>query len=342
MTQSLQRADILIEHRQGLQVFAQISLLIIPSLLSVIVPFTLFVSALFAIQRLHADSEIAVIFAAGVSRQRIAAPFLVLALGAAAATLWINVDLMPRSYRILKRQVAELRADVASAVLRSGEFIPAGDGYTIYVEDVGANGALKGIVISDYHDPAHQRIYMAQRGALRDTREGTMLFLTNGNIQRVSPDTGQIDIASFKQTVINLDAYKRSGVAPKLELTERYLSELFDPDLSDEWERQNRRALAAEGHGRLAAPIYAFAYVLIAILAVTGGPYNRRDYSLRVVAACAIAGGLRISGIILQGLSSAATPFWTLYAVPVAAIGVAGALTVGWRPWRHASAMAPR
>lgn len=333
MTQSLQRADILIEYRQGLVAFSQISLLIIPSLLSVILPFTLFVSALYAIQRLHADSEIAVMFAAGVSRLRIAAPFLLLALGAAAATLWINVDLMPRTYRILKQQVADLRADVASAVLRSGEFIPAGDGYTIYVEEAGAKGALKGLIISDYHDPALHTIYMAQRGVLRDTRAGAMLFLANGNIQRVSPDTGQIDIATFEETAINLESYRRRGGDLKLELTERYLSELFQPNLNDEWDRKNQRALVAEGHARLAAPIYAFAYVLIALFAVTGGPYNRRTYGLRLVAACAAAGGVRVGGIVLQGFAGAAAPNWSLYALPIAAGAVAGALIAGWRPF---------
>lgn len=334
MTQSLQRADILIEYRQGLQAFAQISLLIIPSLLSVIVPFTLFVSALYAVQRLHADSEIAVMFAAGVSRMRIAAPFLVLALGAAAATLWINVDLMPHSYRTLKKQVADLRADVASAVLRSGEFIPAGDGYTIYVEEAGAKGALKGLIISDYSNPAARTIYMAQRGVLTETPEGSVLVLANGNIQRVSADTGQIEIARFRQTSINLDRYRRRGETLQLELTERYLSELFHPDLNDAWDRQNQRALAAEGHGRLAAPIYAFAYVLIALFAVTGGPYNRRSYGLRLLAACVVAGGLRVGGVVLQGMAGSVAPFWTLYAVPLVAAAVAAALIAGWRPLR--------
>ncbi|HPE32389.1 MAG TPA: LptF/LptG family permease, partial [Parvularculaceae bacterium] len=46
MTQSLQRADVIVEYSQGLQVFARLSLLIIPSLLTVIIPFSLFAAAL--------------------------------------------------------------------------------------------------------------------------------------------------------------------------------------------------------------------------------------------------------------------------------------------------------
>ena len=66
MTQALQRVDIIIEHGQGLGIFLYLSLLIIPSLLAVIIPFALFGAVVYALHRLHSDSEIAVMFAAGV------------------------------------------------------------------------------------------------------------------------------------------------------------------------------------------------------------------------------------------------------------------------------------
>ena len=74
MTQSLQRIDIIVEHGQGLGVFLFLSRLIIPSLLAVIIPFALFGAVVYALYRLHSDSEIAVMFAAGVSRRRTGAP----------------------------------------------------------------------------------------------------------------------------------------------------------------------------------------------------------------------------------------------------------------------------
>ena len=102
MTQSLQRIDIIVEYGQGFGVFAFLSLLIIPSLLAIIIPFSLFGASVFALYRLHTDSEIAVMFAAGVSRWRLTAPILLITALGALATYYINVDLMPRSYRVLK------------------------------------------------------------------------------------------------------------------------------------------------------------------------------------------------------------------------------------------------
>ncbi|MEE2692298.1 MAG: LptF/LptG family permease [Pseudomonadota bacterium] len=326
MTQSLQRAEILVEYSQGLGVFAWLSLLIVPSLLAVIVPFALFAAALYTLQRLHADSEIAVMFAAGVSRLRIGAPLLLLACAGALATLWVNLDLMPRSYRLLKREVADIRADFASTILRDGEFTTLADGFTIYVEEVRPGGQLIGLLINDYRNKGGAETYMAQRGLLRDTPQGPVLYLANGNVQRVARYTGAVEFVRFQETAINIADFDKRGADLQLELTERYLPELFHPDRSKAWDRENARVLRAEGHNRLASPLYAFAYVLIALYALIGGAYNRRGYGLRIALACAAAGAARITGFVLQSLAGETGGYWTIYLAPVAIIIVLGML----------------
>lgn len=331
-TQSLQRADVIVEHGKGLIVFARLSVLIIPSLLSVIIPFALFAGALYGLQRLHADSEIAVMFAAGVSRLRIGAPLLLISTGAAAATLWINLDLMPSSYRLLKREIADIRADIASAVLKSGEFVTLADGFTIYVEEAGPGGQLKGLLVNDYRNGAAPETYMAQKGLLQDTPAGPILQLSNGNIQRVARYTGQVEIIRFDRTLINVGLFSASGGKLQLEMTERYLDELFHPDLTNEWDRANAALLAAEGHNRLSSPLYVFAFALIALFALIGGPYRRQGYALRIAAAAAAAGALRLFGVLLQGASAATGAYWLQYAVPLVAIVILLVLLIRGAP----------
>ncbi|MEQ8750592.1 MAG: LptF/LptG family permease, partial [Amphiplicatus sp.] len=326
MTQSLQRAEILVEYSQGFGVFAWLSLLIVPSLLAVIVPFALFAAALYTFQRLHADSEIAVMFAAGVSKLRIGAPFLLLAFVGAAATLWVNLDLMPRSYRLLKREVADIRADFASAVLRGGEFVTLSDGFTVYVEEVRPGGQLVGLLINDYRRSGGTETYMAQRGLLRDTPQGPVLYLANGNVQRVARYTGVVEFVRFQETAINITDFDQRGGDLQLELTERYLPELFNPDRENAWDRENARILKAEGHNRLASPLYAFAYVLIAIYALIGGAYTRRGYGTRIAIACAAAGGVRVAGFLLQSLAGETGSYWVIYFAPALIIVFLGAL----------------
>ncbi|MEM9014383.1 MAG: LptF/LptG family permease [Pseudomonadota bacterium] len=330
MTQVLQRVDIIVEYGQGFGVFAFLSILIIPSLLAVIIPFAIFGAIVYALYRLQTDSEIAVMFAAGVSRMRIVAPIMVLTAIGALATVYVNIDLMPRSYRVLKQSVANIRADVASSILRSGEFTALGDGFTVYIDDARPGNQFIGLLINDYRNGDAPETYLAQRALLRDTDEGTLLFLRNGNIQRVSPETGEVSFIRFEEWSINISSLRDGPAELQLELTERYLGELFNPDLSKPYDRENAAKLIAEGHARLAAPIYAFAYAFIGLYALIGGAYSRQGFVLRVAAAGVTIFVLRVAGFLAQGFAEN-TGFHALqYAIPTLTATLFALLLFDW------------
>lgn len=337
-TQSLQRIEIIVDHGQGLGVFLFLSLLIIPSLIAVIIPFALFGAVVYALYRLHSDSEIAVMFAAGVSRQRIAAPLLLVTSVAALATLYVNIDLMPRTYRVMKQTVAEIRADFVTSLLHSGEFVDATDGFTVYVDEVKPGGQLVGLLINDYRNAEDRKTYMAQRAILQETDVGPLLLLKNGNIQSVDDYSGNVDIVRFEDWAINISTFQQGPGELQLEMTERYLGELLQPDLSKPYDRINADKLKAEGHARLASPLYAFAYVLIGLYSLIGGAYTRRSYFLRVAAAGAAIFGLRVIGFMTQNVAGATGEMWMAYATPLAAIGVAAFLLFAPPPSRRPTA----
>ncbi len=322
MTQTLQRIEIVVEHGAGLAVFGFLSLLIIPSLLAVIIPFALYGAAVYALYRLHSDSEIAVLFAAGVSRLRLSLPILGLTAVGALATLYVNVDLMPRSYRMLKEQVAAIRADVASSILRSGEFTTFVDGFTIYIDEARPGSQFTGLLVNDYRDPDDVKTYMAERALLQDTENGPMLFLRNGNLQRKSSEKTEVAMIPFDELAVNVATYQDAPRELVLELTERYPRELLNPDMSKPYDRANAGKLIAEGHSRFAGPLYAFAYVLIGLYALIGGPYSRRGYVVRMAAAGGVIFLLRIGGFMAQGLVAEYGGFWLLYAIPLEAIAI--------------------
>ncbi len=321
MTQTLQRIDIIVEHGQGLGVFLILSLLIIPSLLAVIIPFAIFGAVIYALYRLHSDSEIAVMFAAGVSKWRIAAPLLAITTLAALATFYVNVDLMPRTYRVMKQMVADIRADFISSLLRSGEFIDAGDGLTVYVDEVRPGNQLTGLLINDYRNAEDRKTYIAQRAVLKITEDGPLLLLKNGSIQSVADYTGKVDIIQYEDWAIDVSSMQKNNTEFQLEMTERYLGELLNPDMRNAYDRQNADKLIAEGHARVAAPLYAYAYVIVGLYALIGGSYTRRSYFVRVAIAGATVFALRIAGFIVQGFAGGNGEMWLLYAPPLAVLG---------------------
>ena len=317
MTQVLQRVEIIVDHGQGLGIFAMISVLIIPSLLAVIIPFGVFGAVAYALYRLHSDSEIAVIFAAGVSRLRIARPILLLTAIGALATLYVNVDLMPRSYRLLKMTIADIRADVASSVLKSGEFTTFIDGFTVYVDESRPGGQFVGLLVNDYRDSDDPRVYMAERALLQETENGPMLFLRNGMVQRGDPLSDNLSFIPFEEVSVNVSEQQGNRDEFFLEVTERYPHELLNPDMSHPYDQRFAGKLIAEGHARYAAPIYTFAYVLICLYALIGGAYSRQGYVLRLCAAGAAIFGIRVAGFVLQGIVEGTGAYWQLYAVPL-------------------------
>src|SRR6266481_4311623 len=85
MTQALRLLDLVINRGQSAGIFAYLTLLMLPTVLVVIVPIAFFAAVLYALNKLNSDSELVVMWSAGVSRLQLAVPVLVAA--ATAMTL---------------------------------------------------------------------------------------------------------------------------------------------------------------------------------------------------------------------------------------------------------------
>ena len=88
-----------------------------------------------------------------------------------------------------------------------------------------------------------------------------------------------------------------------LEPGERYLHELFWPGTGVD-DLANIGRMRAEGHDRLAAPLYSMTLTMIALAAVLAGGFNRRGRRLRIVLAIGCIAVVRAAGVGLVGLSA--------------------------------------
>ncbi|MEM9750236.1 MAG: LptF/LptG family permease [Pseudomonadota bacterium] len=344
LTQSLQRIDIIVERGQTAGVFFKISLLILPSLLTVIIPFALLAAVLYGLHKLRGDSELVILSAAGVSRLRMAGPILVLSMIAAGAVLFLNLWLAPLSYRAMKTEVAHIRADVVGSLLRGGEFLSPVSDLTFYARETLPGGQFRGLMVYDRRKEERPVAYLAESALMRETLSGPQLLMATGTIQRRKPGDDAVSILNFDQYALDISQFAKAGAAFQLELTERYLSELLHPDPESRWDRDNHGRLIAEGHNRLASPLYAVAYGLLALVAVAGGP-RRRGGGWGPLWAVIAALGLRICGFLTQS-AAASSPMWNAgqYAVPLtAALACYAILAWGRHPasGRSAPALAP-
>lgn len=321
LTQILQRVDLMVDDGGSLASFLKVTILLLPSLMGVILPFALLASVLYALNLFASDNELPVMKAAGASRLRLARPLVFLSVLAGLAVLWINLDLQPRSYRVMKDTIESVRSDIARSFIREGVFAEVTDGVTVYAEEVRPGDQYIGLFIHDESNPAEIKTYTAERGLFEMSRSGPKLLLKRGTAQYRNPETGSIDIIRFIETAVDLAAFREEGEERNLDGTERYVSELLRPDMSNPHDVERAGRFIAEGHARLATPLYCPAFAFIALAFLLTAPVSRRGHGRQLMFAIGAAVLLRTFGYVLQSAGDAQPAFNMLqYVLPLAAI----------------------
>lgn len=339
LTQSLRFLDLIINKGLSIGGFLYLTLLLLPSFLTIILPISAFTAILFVYYRLESDSEIVVMRAAGLSHMSLMRPALLMATGVTALTFLLTLYLMPLGFRTFKDLQFVVRNSFAPVLIQEGTFNNIVTGVTVYVRERSSNGALSGILVHDSRDPERPVTMMAERGALVMTEDGPRVVMVNGNRQEVESDRGVLSLLYFDQYSLDLGGIAESPTYRWREGGERYLHELFNPgDTPDDIKSADK--LRAEAHRRLVTPLYAFALALIAVAGVLGGRFNRREKWMRVVAAGGLAVGFELVGAALVPFvesDPALTPLMYLHVV----ITVLAGLYFLWRSPRLAPAMVP-
>ena len=327
MTQALRLLDLVINRGQSAGIFAYLTVLMLPSLLVVILPIAFFGAALYALNRLNSDSELVVMWSAGISRLQIALPVLAAAALAMAFTYACSLYLMPLGQGVMRDKVFDIRADIGAAILREGAFTTPSEGLTVFIRELAPNGEIRGILVHDNRQPQRPLTYLAESGVLVQSPEGARLIMQNGNIEQGEGRGARLSVLGFERYVFDLDQYAGPQRASDRDTNERYLAELLEAQSAPGVPVVRRGVYLAEAHNRLSAPLYCIAFALIALAATTKGRMARTSYALRLSGAALMGATLRLVGYAAQGLAARSPQFnFILYLLPVAGILVAAAV----------------
>lgn len=303
LAQGLSQTDLIVDNRQSALTYLRVVALGAPQIIAVLAPIALFVAALNALNRIHRDNEIVVSEAAGMTRWQVASPVLRLAVFVAIIHLLVNLFVQPLAQRELRETISDARADFASALIRPGAFTYPVDGLTIYVRE-SSGGIFRGMLISDTRTYDAPVDYIAQAGTVVEIEGEPAIRMTNGQIQQIDPQ-GSLSILNFDDYVFELSDFLAEDADLVLKASDRFLHELFYPDLSDFYQHRDQYRFLAEAHARLAGPLLNIAMALIAVIAVIGGNFSRRGYQRRIMVS--VVGGLFLVILTLTIPPSAAS-----------------------------------
>ena len=187
LTQSLRFVKLVVDHGLSFGVFLELTALLVPSFVAVILPITTFVVVQFVYQRLAGDRELTVMRAAGLSpispwRGRRWLWRCWRPLAGYALNLWI----VPASLTALPA-ISSGRSATASPrfCCRTGFSPRFPTGSRSISAPATPDGMLHGILVDDARDPAAETTVLARAGRLVDGPHGPEVLLLDGSRQQI-------------------------------------------------------------------------------------------------------------------------------------------------------------
>ncbi len=302
LTQSLRFIDLVVNRGLSLVVFLQLTGLLIPSFVAVILPITTYVVVQFTYQRLASDRELTVMRAAGLSSYALARPAMMLAMIAVATCFVLDVWVVPSASAAFREEQFRIRNRMAAFMLQDGVFTQVSDDMTVYVRKRDSDGTLHGVMIDDARQKNAHATILARRGRFLPSTDAPRVLLLDGTRQEIDHQTGRLNILTFAQNVIDLTSNKSTAQRFR-DATEMSLGELLHPDPAVV-AAHDRSKFIVEAHRRLTAPLTAASFAFVALVAVLRGAFQRHGGLLRPFLAVLVVVGLLAVGLMIANLAA--------------------------------------
>ena len=302
LTQSLRFVELVVNRGLSIGVFLELTGLLIPNFVAVILPITTFVVVQFVYQRLAGDRELTVMRAAGLSPLMLSRPALALVLGVVAISFVLNIWVVPRSYTGFREYQFEIRNRMAAFLLQEGVFTPVSDDLTVYIRSRDRDGTLRGILVEDARQKNSRATILAETGRLIDGGSGPRVLLQNGSRQEIDRNTGRLNVLTFAENSIDLASSAKNGETRYRDSAEMSLAELVNP--ASALNARDIGKLLVEAHRRLSAPFTAASFAMVALVSVLTGAFRRYGTFLRPLVAVLSVVALLAIGLAVQNLAA--------------------------------------
>lgn len=302
LTQSLKLVELVVNRGLSLRVFFELTGLLIPGFVAVILPITTFVVVQFIYQRLAGDRELTVMRAAGLSPWQIARPGLMAAMLACALGLLLNLVVVPASSEAFRRYQFEIRNKVAAFLLQEGVFTQVSDQLTVYVRARDPDGALRGILVQDDRQPNARATILAESGQLLSSTGAPRVLLQNGSREEIDRKTGRLDVLTFAEDTVDLATNGKNEEQRFRDVNELPLASLLHPDASVP--ERDRGKYIVEAHRRMSQPITSVGFALIALASVLTGGFKRHGNVMRPAAAVGVMVVLLALGLTVASIAT--------------------------------------
>ncbi len=331
--------DQLISDGQSALVFLEFTALGLPKLVTTVLPIAAFSATAYVANRMNNESEFTVIQATGSSPFRMMQPILVFGFIAFAMASVLHHLLMPLAQEQLNEREVEITQNATARLLTEGRFLHPSKGVTFYTQEIGEDGVLNNVFLSDGRRKSEGIFYTAEQAYLIRDGARTSLIMINGMVQRLSEKDDRISTASFRDFSFDISALVQNTQSERLHPDRMTTWELMQP--WDELSEKTGRSLGYityDFHTRFAEPLFCIAAALVGFSFVLIGGYSRFGVWREVAFGFATLVALDGARSTLQNPVRSDPNLWPLLYFPFA-FGTALALFLIWISARPQGAM---
>jgi lipopolysaccharide export system permease protein len=268
--------DRLIGDGQSVLVFLEFTALGLSGLILLVLPLAAFAASVYVTNRLSVESEITVMLATGSSPWRLARPVLWFGVMVGAMMAILAHVLVPASLNELTLRENEINQDVTARILTEGTFLHPSAGVTLYTRDIGDDGILRDVFLSDRRDPATRLTYTAATAYLVRQEGQTSLIMVDGLAQRLDTRSQRLTTGTFNDFSYDISALVRGA-----EDQSRHVRAMPTRELLGRWSEVSAAGgsgagiVAEEFHSRFAQPIFAVIAAMIGYSVLICGGFSR-------------------------------------------------------------------
>jgi len=283
--------------------------------LPLILPLGLMIGLMLGIGRLHRDSEMPVLVAAGVSPRRLLRPVLLVVMPVVVVVAGCSLWLGPWARDVSWRMIQEGNRSLLITGLDAGRFVELpGGGGVVYVNTMSNDGVEMGRVFIYREKDGRLDVTTAQSGMLSIEGEQRYLGLMDG-FRVEGPLGGERDFRMMRYARNDVRLPDAEPSTDRNEAERRPTLELW---------RDDSVAARAQLHARISPPLMALAFALMSIPLARSPPRQAR-YGRIVLGFLAYVVGMNLmllgSGWITLGTIPQALGMWWL-TLPLLACGV--------------------
>ena len=315
--QAVNYLDIIVEDGRDYIVYISYSLLSFPKIISKILPFAIFFSFFYVINKYETNNELMIFWNFGVEKIKLINFIIMASMIITIFQLFITILLVPESQNISRSLIRTSSVDFIDSFVKQKKFNDNINGLTIYAEEKNEKGVLKNLYLKKNETNENFQITIARKGEFKSFQDKQILILYDG--QTINKVNNKITNFYFSKSDFNLTSFNTDVVVDdKMQETRSKdhiycLTKYFKKDLtfnSKQREYINHNCskdaldnLFQELYKRIIVPLYIPTLILISLFLLIFTKENKIYQKSRLI--------IFLTGIILIIISETMLRFLT-------------------------------